>query len=54
MVGLGYIGLPTDVVFALCGVNVIGLVVNADAVATINSGKTHIVEPGLGDALSDV
>ena len=51
MVGLGYIGLPTAVVFALRGVDVIGLDVNARAVETINQGKTHIVEPGLDDAL---
>lgn len=51
MVGLGYIGLPTAVVFALRGVNVIGLDVNQRAVDTINRGETHIVEPGLEDAL---
>jgi len=51
MVGLGYIGLPTAVVFALRGVNVVGLDNNRKAVDTINSGKTHIVEPGLEDAL---
>lgn len=51
MVGLGYIGLPTAVVFALRGVNVIGLDVNQKAVDTINEGRTHIVEPGLEDAL---
>lgn len=54
MVGLGYIGLPTAVVFALRGVNVIGLDVNAKAVETINRGETHIVEPGLDDALRRV
>lgn len=51
MVGLGYIGLPTAVVFALRGVNVIGLDVNKQAVAKINRGEAHIVEPGLEDAL---
>lgn len=51
MVGLGYIGLPTAVVFALRGVNVVGLDVNEQAVAKINRGETHIVEPGLEDAL---
>ncbi|MDB6183144.1 UDP-N-acetyl-D-mannosamine dehydrogenase [Paracoccus fistulariae] len=51
MVGLGYIGLPTAVVFALRGVKVIGLDVNASAVDKINRGETHIVEPGLEDAL---
>ncbi|MPT48141.1 MAG: UDP-N-acetyl-D-mannosamine dehydrogenase [Sphingobium sp.] len=51
MVGLGYIGLPTAVVFALRGLNVVGLDVNETAVDKINRGITHIVEPGLDDAL---
>ena len=51
MVGLGYIGLPTAVIFALRGVNVVGLDVNWATVETINKGNTHIVEPGLEDAL---
>lgn len=54
MVGLGYIGLPTAVVFALRGVPVIGLDVNAAAVARINGGESHIVEPGLDAALRQV
>jgi len=51
MVGLGYIGLPTATVFALRGIPVIGLDVNADAVARINRGEAHLVEPGLDDAV---
>lgn len=51
MVGLGYIGLPTATVFALRGVPVIGLDVNPAAVAQINRGEAHIVEPGLGEAV---
>lgn len=51
LVGLGYIGLPTAVVFALRGIKVVGLDVNASAVNKINKGETHIVEPGLDDAL---
>ena len=51
MVGLGYIGLPTAVVFALRGINIVGLDVNGAAVDKINRGETHIVEPGLDDAL---
>ncbi|KQS89479.1 MULTISPECIES: UDP-N-acetyl-D-mannosamine dehydrogenase [unclassified Rhizobium] len=51
IVGLGYIGLPTAVVFALRAIKVIGLDVNASAVEKINSGEPHIVEPGLADAL---
>lgn len=47
VVGLGYIGLPTAAVLAARGHSVIGVDVNADAVATINSGKAHITEPDL-------
>lgn len=53
VIGLGYIGLPTAAVFAAHGVKVIGIDVNEDAVNTINQGKIHIVEPGLGDAVKD-
>lgn len=51
MVGLGYIGLPTAVVFALRNINVIGLDVDQNTVDRINAGESHIVEPGLDDAL---
>lgn len=51
MVGMGYIGLPTATVFALRSIQVLGLDVNEEAVAAINRGESHIVEPGLDDAL---
>lgn len=47
VIGLGYIGLPTAAVFAARKTQVIGVDVNADAVATINRGEIHIVEPEL-------
>ncbi len=47
IIGLGYIGLPTAAVLASRGVNVIGIDVNPDIVATINEGRIHIVEPEL-------
>ncbi|MBJ3785060.1 UDP-N-acetyl-D-mannosamine dehydrogenase [Devosia sediminis] len=47
VIGLGYIGLPTAAVLAAHGHTVIGVDVNAHAVATINSGKAHITEPDL-------
>lgn len=46
-VGLGYIGLPTAVVLANSGVNVIGIDVKAENVESINRGEITIVEPGL-------
>lgn len=47
VVGLGYIGLPTAAVFAARKKKVIGVDVNERAVATINRGEIHIVEPDL-------
>ncbi|MCQ4299675.1 UDP-N-acetyl-D-mannosamine dehydrogenase [Pseudomonas songnenensis] len=47
VVGLGYIGLPTAAVFAARKKRVIGVDVNEHAVATINRGEIHIVEPDL-------
>ncbi|MHB2253371.1 UDP-N-acetyl-D-mannosamine dehydrogenase [Corynebacterium aurimucosum] len=50
-VGLGYIGLPTAVVMANSGLQVIGLDVNAENVERINRGEVTIVENGLEEAL---
>lgn len=47
VMGLGYIGLPTASMLATKGHNVLGVDVNEHAVATINSGNVHIVEPDL-------
>ncbi|SIT13921.1 UDP-N-acetyl-D-mannosaminuronic acid dehydrogenase [Roseivivax lentus] len=47
VVGLGYIGLPTAAMFASRGIEVVGVDVNENAVATINEGRIHIVEPDL-------
>lgn len=52
--GLGYVGLPTAAVFADAGLEVVGVDVNDKAVETINSGRAHIIEPGLDDLLSRV
>jgi UDP-N-acetyl-D-mannosaminuronic acid dehydrogenase len=54
VIGLGYIGLPTSVVLAQAGKQVIGVDVNPQAVASINSGKAHIVEPDLDGLLHSV
>jgi UDP-N-acetyl-D-mannosaminuronic acid dehydrogenase len=47
VVGLGYVGLPVAAVLASRGVEVIGVDVNERAVALINQGKAHIIEPDL-------
>src|SRR3989338_1965513 len=52
VIGLGYIGLPTAVIFALHGAHVFGVDINAHAVELINQGKPHIVEPDLEAALT--
>ena len=47
MVGLGYIGLPTAALLASRGLRVVGVDTDERAVATINAGSVHIVEPDL-------
>ena len=47
VMGLGYIGLPTASMLATKGHQVLGVDVNEQAVATINSGRIHIIEPDL-------
>ncbi|MCL4163693.1 UNVERIFIED_CONTAM: hypothetical protein GTU68_012074 [Idotea baltica] len=54
VIGLGYIGLPTAAVFADAGLEVIGVDVNPEAVASINAGEPHIVEPNLDRLLKTV
>ncbi len=47
VVGLGYVGLPLVVECAQAGLRVIGFDVNADVVAMINRGESHIQDvPG--------
>lgn len=53
-VGLGYIGLPTAIVAADNGIEVIGVDVNPHVVDTINKGKIHIIEPGLEELAKKV
>ncbi|MDK2869449.1 MAG: UDP-N-acetyl-D-mannosaminuronic acid dehydrogenase [Pyrococcus sp.] len=54
VIGLGYIGLPTAIMFAEAGYEVIGFDVKKDVVDRINSGKAHIVEPGIEEKLNKV
>ncbi len=51
ILGLGYIGLPTASAFASHGVKVIGVDVNQKVIETLQAGKIHIHEPGLGEAV---
>lgn len=47
VVGLGYIGLPTAAILAAQGINVTGVDVKAESVASINEGRVPFVEPDL-------
>lgn len=47
VIGLGYIGLPTAIMFANHGVKVHGVDINTKVIETLSSGKIHIEEPGL-------
>ena len=49
VIGLGYIGLPTALMMASHGVDVIGTDYNAELVATLNAGKTTFKEDGLDE-----
>ncbi|MFD0961824.1 nucleotide sugar dehydrogenase [Paenibacillus chungangensis] len=53
VMGLGYIGLPTAVMFASYGNNVIGVDVKPEIIEMLNNGKLHIEEPGLEDLLKE-
>lgn len=52
--GLGYIGLPTAIIAAKHGVDVIGVDINAKVVEKTNQGILHIIEPGMEEMLQDV
>ncbi|MEY9869623.1 UDP-N-acetyl-D-mannosaminuronate dehydrogenase [Peribacillus sp. B2I2] len=52
--GLGYIGLPTSLMFAKHGVDVIGVDIQPEVISNLNNGKLHIEEPGLEQVLHEV
>lgn len=49
VVGLGYIGLPTALMMAAHGVEVVGTDYNQELVNTLNAGKTTFKEDGLDE-----
>ena len=51
--GLGYVGVVTIACLAHEGHEVIGVDVNAAKVATVEAGRSPIVEPGLADLLQE-
>lgn len=54
VVGLGYIGLPTAVLLAKSGHNVVGVDVSQKVVDAINSGHLCFIESGLEALVSEV
>lgn len=52
--GLGYIGLPTAIIAAKHGIQVVGVDINPHVVNMTNQGKLHIVEPGMEELLQEV
>ena len=49
VIGLGYIGLPTALMMAANGIDVIGTDYNKELVETLNKGKTTFEEKGLDE-----
>lgn len=53
IIGLGYIGLPTALMFAAHGVEVVGTDYNKSLVDTLNAGKTTFEEKGLDELFDE-
>jgi len=53
VIGLGYIGLPTALMFAKSGVNVIGTDYNKDLVDSLSQGKLTFREEGLEELFQE-
>ena len=49
VIGLGYIGLPTALMMAAHGLEIVGTDYNAELVATLNAGRTTFQEKGLDE-----
>lgn len=52
--GLGYIGLPTAIIAAKHGVDILGVDINPKVVEMTNQGRLHIIEPGMEEMLQEV
>ncbi|MBE6538719.1 MAG: nucleotide sugar dehydrogenase [Ruminococcaceae bacterium] len=53
VIGLGYIGLPTALMMASHGIEVVGTDYNKELVATLNAGRTTFKEDGLDELFAD-
>ncbi|ADU50757.1 nucleotide sugar dehydrogenase [Thermaerobacter marianensis DSM 12885] len=54
VIGLGYVGLPTALLFAGAGVDVLGVDINPELVAALEAGQCPVEEPGLPELLKEV
>lgn len=52
--GLGYIGLPTAIIAAKHGIDIIGVDINQEVVEQTNQGHLHIVDPNMEKMLQEV
>ena len=52
--GLGYIGLPTAIIAAKHGIQIVGVDINPTVVEMTNQGQLHIIEPGMQELLQEV
>ncbi|MDZ4975853.1 nucleotide sugar dehydrogenase, partial [Clostridium perfringens] len=52
IIGLGYIGLPTALMFASNGIEVVGTDLNKKLVDTLNKGKLTFEEEGLEEVFN--
>lgn len=53
-IGLGYIGLPTAIIAAKHGIEVLGVDINPQVVDMTNEGHLHMLEPGMEEMLQEV
>ena len=53
VIGLGYIGLPTALMMAAHGVEVVGTDYNKELVDTLNAGQTTFKEEGLDELFAE-
>ncbi len=52
--GLGYIGLPTAIIAAKHGIDIVGVDIDPSVVEQTNAGHLHIIEPGMEEMLREV
>ena len=52
--GLGYIGLPTSIIAAKNGIQILGVDINPKVVEKTNAGELHIIGPGMEEILKEV